>query len=68
MIIIIIIILIIIIMYENTKPIKLLTILIFIQDCKMLIKLIRFNIHNIKLENFLIHVKLALILYIVLKT
>lgn len=43
--IIIIIILIIIIMYENTKPIKLLTILIFIQDCNMLIKLIRFNIH-----------------------
>lgn len=58
---------IIIIMYENTKHVKLSTILFFIQDCEMLVKLIRFNFQNLKEENILIHVKLALILCIVLK-
>lgn len=54
-------------MYENTKHVKLSTILFFIQDCKKLVKLIRFNFQNLKEENILIHMKLALILCIVLK-
>lgn len=39
-------------MYENTKHVKLSTILFFIQDCKMLVKLIRFNFQNLKEEKY----------------
>lgn len=52
-------------MYEKTKHVKLSTILFFIQDSKMLVKLIRFNFQNLKEENILIHVKLVLLLYMI---